>query len=74
MKGVEFEELKNGPQEGEVSDCSHETDCKNKGGVCRNTTAFYSVGWMPETNTGNYYYFLQPGNRNVLIQNKSLII
>uniref|UniRef100_A0A915NDR2 Uncharacterized protein n=1 Tax=Meloidogyne javanica TaxID=6303 RepID=A0A915NDR2_MELJA len=60
MKGVEFEQLKNGPQEGEVSDCSDETDCRNKGGVCRNTTAFYSVGWMPETNTGNFYYFLQP--------------
>uniref|UniRef100_A0A914MKS1 Uncharacterized protein n=1 Tax=Meloidogyne incognita TaxID=6306 RepID=A0A914MKS1_MELIC len=60
MNVSEFKELKNGPQEGEVSDCSHETDCKNKGGVCRNTTAFYSVGWMPETNTGNYYYFLQP--------------
>nr|CAD2204395.1 unnamed protein product [Meloidogyne enterolobii] len=58
MNGSEFEELKNGPQEGKVSDCSDETDCRNRGGVCRNTTAFYSVGWMPDK--GSFYYFLQP--------------
>nr|CAD2204397.1 unnamed protein product [Meloidogyne enterolobii] len=64
MNGSEFEELKNGPKTGDNSDCSNKDNCIAQRGVCRNSTAFYSVRWIPRLDplfsTGSFTYFLQP--------------
>uniref|UniRef100_A0A914M152 Uncharacterized protein n=1 Tax=Meloidogyne incognita TaxID=6306 RepID=A0A914M152_MELIC len=67
IKRDEFEELKNGPKTGDDSDCSDKDNCIADGGVCRNSTAFYSIMWMPnllQLNLNeNFTYFLHPGKK-----------
>uniref|UniRef100_A0A915NCM3 Uncharacterized protein n=1 Tax=Meloidogyne javanica TaxID=6303 RepID=A0A915NCM3_MELJA len=67
MKRDEFEELKNGPKTGDDSDCSDKDNCIADGGVCRNSSAFYSIMWMPnllQLNLNeNFTYFLHPGKK-----------
>nr|CAD2125133.1 unnamed protein product [Meloidogyne enterolobii] len=71
MKRDEFEELKNGPKTGGDSDCSDKDNCIANGGVCRNSTAFYSIVWMPNllqlNLIENFTYFLHPGKKFLCI-------
>uniref|UniRef100_A0A1I8C2R4 CUB domain-containing protein n=1 Tax=Meloidogyne hapla TaxID=6305 RepID=A0A1I8C2R4_MELHA len=69
MKSDEFEQIKDGPKIGKDSDCSDDNKCKNDGGDCMNTMAFYSIGWMPtviakitgkSSLPNQFAYFLQP--------------
>uniref|UniRef100_A0A1I8C1I8 CUB domain-containing protein n=1 Tax=Meloidogyne hapla TaxID=6305 RepID=A0A1I8C1I8_MELHA len=63
MKGGEFEDLKNGPKEGNDSYCNvgGENKCRYEGGSkCWNTTAFYSIGWVRNRTMDSLIYYLEP--------------
>ncbi|KAF7632212.1 hypothetical protein Mgra_00008396 [Meloidogyne graminicola] len=56
LKNDEFEQLKNGPKEGQDNDCSNKLECKGK---CLKNKVFYSIGWKGwANNIGLEYAFV----------------